>query len=135
MAFSIYKPGQGKYARLATGALLALLAAYGTSSLRGALGESGVMFRIGPQEFTYAQIIPIVVFALLVAAIAWGLNHRRFADFLIETETEMGRVIWPARSAVIGSAVVVIVTLVLTSVLLYGADNLLLVVLKSVGLY
>lgn len=135
MALSIYKPGQGKYARVTTGVILALWSAYGVNSLKVSLGSAGSLFTIGSQEFTYAQVVPVVVFLAAVALIAWLLNFRKFADFLIETEAEMGRVIWPSRSSVVASSIVVIVTLVVMSALLWGVDTILFWALKAARLY
>ena len=135
MAFAIYKPGQGKYSRTTAGVLLGLTAAYGASALKGTLADAGVMFTVAGQQFSYAQVVPMLVFILLAAAIAWGLNFPRFADFLIETEIEMSRVIWPTKRTVISSSIVVIVTVVVMSVLLYWVDWLFLKGLTAIGLF
>lgn len=135
MALKIYKPGQGRYARIATGVLLALLVGYGCASLRQVLSEAGTLVESGRLTLTYAQVVPVVVFVLSTAALAAALNYPKFADFLIETEIEMGRVVWPTRKAVFTSAVVVIITMLVMAGFLYGADRLLLRLLKVVGLY
>lgn len=124
----IYKPGQGRYARVSTGVLLALFVGYGCSSLRHVLGGTSV-------SSVLARVIPVGVFLLAAAGIALALNYPRFADFLIETEIEMGRVVWPTRKAVLASSVVVIVTVLVMAALLFGADELLWWILDSVGLY
>ena len=135
MAFAIYKPGQGKYVRITTGALFTLLTGYGAHSLEATLADTGTFFTLFGQDFTYAQVIPIAVFLVIVAALVWGLNYAKFADFLIETEVEMGRVIWPTRRSVIGSSIVVVLTVVVMSALLFGVDKLLFTVMHAVGLY
>ena len=135
MALSIYKPGQGKYARVSAGILLGLLTGYGVRSLKQAIAHKGQMFEFGGQSFTYGQVIPVLVFIGVAAGILWFLNYPKIADFLIETETEMSRVIWPTRKAIIGSSVVVVVAVVVMSIFLYGVDRGLLWVLELAGLY
>ncbi|MCD6404903.1 MAG: preprotein translocase subunit SecE [Planctomycetes bacterium] len=135
MAFKIYKPGQGRYARISAGVLLGLLIAYGCASLRGALSEAGTLVTFSRFTLTYAQVVPVAIFILAVAAIAVGLNYPKFADFLIETEIEMGRVVWPTRQAVVASSVVVIVTVVGMAMMLWAVDKGLVALLELVKLY
>lgn len=135
MKLSIYKPGQGKYARITSGVLLGALVAYGATALRTTLGDVGTTWKIGSQTFSVGQVVPLLVFVVLAAVIAWSLNWPKVADFLIETESEMARVIWPTRKTVISSSVVVIIAVVAMSALLYGVDSLLFVILKGAGLY
>jgi len=124
----VYKPGQGRYARIATGAFLAFFAGYGCRSLQQVLGSTSL-------PSIAVKVIPVALFLVAVAVISLGLNYPRLADFLIETEIEMGRVVWPTRKEVLASSLVVIVTLLVMAALLYGADWLLLAVLRVVGLY
>jgi preprotein translocase SecE subunit len=135
MKFEIYKPGQGKYARLIVGFLLAALIAYGCSSLRGYLRDVTYGFSLGSQTFSLGQLIPAGIWLVCVVVIFVGLNYPKFADFLIETEIEMGRVIWPTRRSVISSSIVVILTTVLMSAILWGVDSLLYSLLKLVKIY
>lgn len=114
---------------------MALLAAYGCYALGNSLSETGTLFSLLGNPVSYAQAVPIIVFLALVVALVWLLNWPKFADFLIETEIEMGRVAWPGRRAVFGSSVVVIVTVLLMSFLLYGVDRLLIWLLHLVKLY
>ncbi len=131
----IYKPGQGRYARISSGVLLGLLVAYGCQSLRGLLADAGDLVQLGWITLTYAQVGPAAVFLLAAAALAFALNRAKVADFLIETEIEMGRVMWPTRRAVVSSSVVVIITLLVMAGFLYGVDYLFLELLKLIGLY
>lgn len=135
MAFKIYKPGQGRYARISTGVLLGLLVAYGCASLKGALSEAGTLMTFSRFALTYAQVVPVVVFIVLVTAIALGLNYAKFADFLIETEIEMGRVVWPTRKEVFASSTVVIVAVIGMAILLWAVDNGLVAILELIKLY
>lgn len=124
----IYKPGQGRHARVAMGVFLALFVGFGCASLKGVLDST--MLHMLAKKF-----IPVGVFLVLVLGIALALNYPKLADFLIDTEMEMGRVIWPTRREVFASALVVIVALVAMAAFLYGADQLLLSALKAVKLY
>ena len=140
MAFRIYKPGQGRYVRTATGVLLGLWGIYGCSALSNALSDSGELpgflkpIFLG-QAVTYSQVVPVAVFIALVLVVVWFLNWPKFADFLIETEIEMARVAWPGRNAVIGSSVVVVVTVVVMSFVLFGIDQLLYVIFRLLRVY
>ena len=125
---AIYKPGQGRYARVGAGVFIALFAAYGCSSLGRFLGTTSL-------DPVFVKVIPVAVFLALMVALAFALNYARLADFLIETEIEMGRVIWPTRREVIVSSMVVIITVVVMAAFLYGADRLLLVALRAIRLY
>jgi preprotein translocase SecE subunit len=136
MAFQVYKKGQGRYVRMTTGVLLALLTLYGCSALSAALYESGSLpWSFMGQTYTYSQVVPILVFIAVIAGLVWLLNWPKFAEFLIETETEMGRVAWPSRASVTGSSIVVIVTVVIMSLVLFGIDQLLLFVLGLMKFY
>ncbi len=125
----IYKPGQGKYARIAAGGFLAFFVGYGCISLQGVLGQ---FEEVSPVA---ARAIPVGIFLVSLAVIALVMNYPRFADLLIETEIEIGRVVWPTRNEVMASAMVVIVAVILMAALLYGADWLLLMILRIIGLY
>ena len=139
MGFQIYKPGQGRLVRISTGVLLALLVMYGCAALRDALYEAGPLpawltGAIGV-KLTYSQVLPVVIFIASAVALAWMLNWAKFADFLIETEVEMRRVAWPNRSSVIGSSIVVVVTVIIMSLVLFGIDRVLYALFKLMRIY
>lgn len=125
----IYKAGQGRYTRIATGAFLALFAGFGCSSLYYVLGMTERLDALA------RRAIPVGLFLALVAAIALLMNWPKLADFLIETEVEMTRVIWPSKREVIGSSLVVIITVLVMAAFLHGADWVLLKLLEGVRLY
>jgi len=133
--FRAYKPGQGRYARITSGVLLALLSAYGCRSLSWVLADAGAMPTFLGVTVTWAQVVPVAVFFVVMAAGVYALNHPRVADFLIETETEMGKVNWPSRRTVVASSVVVIVVVLIMAGCLYGIDRFFLVILEQIGLY
>ncbi len=50
------------------------------------------------------------------------VNMPRFADFLIAVEAEMNKVSWPSRGELIRSSIVVLITIVLLTVVLFAYD-------------
>lgn len=125
--FSIYKSGQGYWTRMLTAAAAALLLAlichwlYATVLVRWAKVE-------GSKEFglTVPHRIGIVAaFAIAIMILAWRqLNKPRVVDFLIATESEMKKVNWTDRKALIGSTKVVIIFMFLIAIILFLFDIL-----------
>lgn len=66
--------------------------------------------------------VPALVFAISCWLIFRLVNGQRFADFLIATESEMKKVSWSSKAELIGSTIVVIVTVFILAVLIYIAD-------------
>jgi len=64
--------------------------------------------------------------------VARYLNMAKAADFLIATESEMKKVSWSSKAELIGSTMVVIVTVVLLAVFIYVADNVVLITMQRV---
>ncbi len=118
----IYKRSQGRVARQATFAALALfvlIAAWRLSVAAinwriPALGESSEhLFRYG---------LPGAL-AILGIWIAFRLmNVPSVADFLIAVEAEMNKVSWPTRQELVRSSIVVIVLILVLALILFGYD-------------
>jgi preprotein translocase subunit SecE len=109
-----YKPTQGWYARLWTGIGLGTLLAVGVLRLYDlAKGLSSPAARLG---------IP----ALAGAIVAWFvfrlIHYPPFADFLIATEAEMNKVSWTSKADLKRATSVVLVTVALMSIFLFGVD-------------
>jgi preprotein translocase SecE subunit len=78
------------------------------------------------------RIIPIlpdveITLPIILAALAFWISFRLvnwplFADFLIATEAEVNKISWASRKSVIQDTVVVLCTLVLLTVFLFGVD-------------
>ncbi|MFO0960318.1 MAG: preprotein translocase subunit SecE [Isosphaeraceae bacterium] len=121
-----YKPHQGWYARLWTGIGLGATAAIGLYRLFEYLkSTSNSMFsRFG---------VP----ALLAAGFAWliirVLQYPPFVDFLIATEAEMNKVSWTSKQDLYRATSVVLVTVLLMSVYLFGVDFLWMKLLETIG--
>jgi len=78
--------------------------------------------------FPYATHIQLGVPVLLLVVGAAGIfslvNGPKFADFLIATESEMKKVHWSSRAELIGSTVVVIVTVLILAAYIFGVDSM-----------
>ena len=125
-----YKPGQGTWARWVAGVIMALLALFGCHSLyrfpamfqydsqgrplgRTFWGKQLSTSLPGVKDgLTVGLLIAVVVFIAACAGIYFFvINHKKIADFLIDTEAEMHRVSWPPKHEFIGSSIVVFVSI------------------------
>ena len=113
--FNIYKKGQGKFVRLGTVAGIGLLVL---------LGIQWVDHSIVYPWPSYAKAILSLVLALLGALLAyWAVNNRRFADFMILTESEMRKVAWPAPRTVVNATKLVILMVLGLALMLWVVDG------------
>jgi preprotein translocase SecE subunit len=85
----------------------------------------------GPTEFRSLTLLPAVPYTLplllllLSAWLAWrAVNLPAFADFLIATEAELNKVSWTTQKRLVQDTIVVLVTVVLMAVYLFGVDQL-----------
>jgi len=121
VAFELYKSAQGRYVRVGTAiaaALVALVISYYVW---------GLLSRHVPDDLAYKVYVvyaaPAVLFAVVAAMTAYYLNKPKAADFFIATESEMKKVSWSNKAELVGSTVVVIVTVLLLALFIYLADN------------
>jgi len=122
VALKIYKSGQGPYLRYGTAigiALVGLVVCYYVWTLLTQYVADGLAYKV---YLEYA--VPATLFAVLAVVAAYYLNTPKFVDFLIATESEMKKVSWSSKAELIGSTIVVIVTVVLLAIYIYVADNL-----------
>ena len=77
--------------------------------------------------------LPMLLFLLGGLGAFLLVNWPRFADFLIATESEMKKVSWSTQQELIGSTLVVIVTVVLLGFLIGGLDIFWAWCLKLIG--
>jgi preprotein translocase SecE subunit len=63
------------------------------------------------------------------------LFHHQVADLLIETQQEMRKVAWSTRGEVFASTAVVIVTVTLLALFIFGTDRVLLMLAQVFGIY
>jgi preprotein translocase subunit SecE len=111
----IYQWKQGKVLRRSTAG--AILLAFVLASQ--ALYHSVLYDNLGTTSAT-------AVYAAIVVVGAWVafrvINYPMFADFLIDVESEMAKVTWPSWADLQRATVVVLGTMFVFSVLLFGYD-------------
>ena len=130
----LYKRNQGRVARQATFAALAIIVALGAWSLSEYLG--GIVSEHPSWNASTHNFVRYIIPLLLLAAGVWAsfrvVQMPTFADFLISVEGEMNKVSWPARSELFRASVVVILVIFFLAALLFGYDVLLAQVMKGV---
>ena len=112
--FEVYKPNQGKYVRLGTLITIGVMTGFG-------------MYWLGGQVLTNAglwvQTIAVLTFGTVwTVAGLWLVNHPRYAEFMIMTESEMRKVNWPTFRVVMNSTKVVILMTLILSIILFLVD-------------
>jgi preprotein translocase subunit SecE len=115
MLTHLYKPGQGKYTRLTTGLVVAVIVAMGCWRLYEKLGS-------GDSNLWVVTLVPVVLLGGLGFLIYWLLNKPALADFLIAAEGELKKVNWSSKQEIIVSTVVVIIVVVVMATLLGATD-------------
>jgi preprotein translocase subunit SecE len=109
----IYKRTQGRVTRQVTFAAIALAIVAG-------------LWRLNLILMSYSVGVAYAVPGVLLLLGLWAgyriVNVPEFADFLIAVEAEMNKVSWPTRSELYRSCVVVLVTLLLLSTVLFAFD-------------
>jgi len=122
---ALYKPMQGRHARIYTAAGLGIVLVLGLYRLFGSLSES------------YGQAIGYGVSFGVAAITGWLLfrivQYPPFVEFLIATEAEMNKVSWTSRDDLYRATSVVLVTVSLMSVYLFGVDYLWSMLLQMLG--
>jgi preprotein translocase subunit SecE len=120
----LYKPSQGRLVRRVTFAALAIAVALGAWRLSIYLQQFG-------QALEYA--VPTLVLAAGVWIAFRAVNMPRFADFLIAVEAELNKVSWPSRGELVRSTIVVLITILLLTVVLFAYDILWGLLLRALG--
>ena len=113
---SRYKRSQGRIARQATFAALAIAVAIGAWRLSGTYGGDSPLGRF---------VLPLAIALVGVWAAFRIVNIPRFADFLISVEVEMNKVSWPSRGELFRASMVVLVVIFLLTAILFGYDFIL----------
>jgi preprotein translocase SecE subunit len=115
MAFGIYKPGQAKYTRLATGFGLGIIVGLGCLILYRKLEGADLGLWV-------ATMIPAGLLFIFVLAIVILLNRPLTADFMISAEGELKKVSWSSRREVAVSTFIVIACVAILASLLGITD-------------
>lgn len=121
----LYKPMQGRHARIYTALGLAVVVGLGLYRLHLTLADS------------YGSGVGYGVPLALAALIGWFIfrvvQYPPFVEFLIATESEMNKVSWTSREDLYRATSVVLITVALMSVYLFGVDYVWATTLKLLG--
>ena len=121
---SLYKRNQGKIARQATFAALAVIFGLGAWSLSEFYQDKGPALH---------YFVPLVFLLVGLWASFRIVQMPAFADFLISVEGEMNKVSWPSRTELVRSSMVVIILMFGLTLVLFTYDVALSYVLWYLG--
>jgi preprotein translocase subunit SecE len=110
---TVYKSGQGNYARLGTLGALLVLITYGGYSWSQLFPADQPIWKWG---------LPVVVGGLVAWAAYRIIHYPPFADFLIATEGEMAKVKWPTRRELWAATIVILASVIILAVFLFFTD-------------
>jgi preprotein translocase subunit SecE len=110
---STYKPMQGWYARTYTAVGLGVVVGLGILRLHETVRDARPATRFG---------VPAAVGAVLGWFIFRLIQYPPFVEFLIATEAEMNKVSWTTRDDLYRATSVVLTTVLLMAVFLFGVD-------------
>jgi preprotein translocase subunit SecE len=120
----LYKPMQGWNARLYTALALGLIVAAGAWRVYEASLEYSPLWRVGwPAGF--AVVLAWFIFRIV--------HFPPFAEFLIATEAEMNKVSWTSKDDLYRATTVVLSTVALVAIFLFGVDQVWLILLQFLG--
>ena len=124
--FDLYKRNQGRLTRQLSALGMALILVFGTWTLsQGPLAEYQTAIQVG---------IPLAITLVGFWLIFRVVNYPRFADFLIAVEGEMDKVSWPSKAELVRATAVVIITMLLLGMLLFGYDLLWVYIFQKLGI-
>ena len=125
--FDLYKPLQGRQARIYTGVALAFIVVMGLRELYLTLESQPTMGDTAP----YLVVIGL---GLVLGWVTFRLlQYPPFVEFLIATEAEMNKVSWTSRDDLKRATTVVLVTVAVMAVFLFGVDWLWSNLLQAIG--
>jgi preprotein translocase subunit SecE len=124
LSADLYKPLQGKRARLWTAVALGVIVLVGVWRLYDGYDSLSIGGRAALALGT-GSVLGWVIFRLI--------NWAPFADFLIATEAEMNKVSWISKQDLKRSTAVVLTTVILLSILLFGVDIIWQLFLEFIG--
>jgi preprotein translocase SecE subunit len=122
----LYKPGQGYYTRVWTGAAVGLFICWGAQWLFKKLEVFNS--RVLQVSFAVAVILGFGLWAYHLLG-----RSRKVGDFLIATEGEMKKVNWTSRREIIGSTKVVIFVVISMTVILFLVDLFFMAFFSGIG--
>ncbi len=119
-----YKPLQGKLARRFTTIALGTVVVLGLLQL---------FYQLGDTSRTTQLAVPAIVGVVVGWLIYRILEYPPFVEFLIATEAEMNKVSWTSRDELKRATAVVLITVSVMAVFLFGVDFLWQFLLKLIG--
>ena len=122
----VYKPLQGRLARIWTGVGLGVIVAVGVWRLKDTL--EGLGYQIPTQLG-----IPAAIGVVLGWIVFRLVQYPPFVEFLIATEAEMNKVSWTSRAELYRATVVVLATVLIVAVYLFGVDTVWSSLLQAIG--
>ncbi len=120
----MYRQEEGMWARVPTAITGGVVTVIATSA--------ALHWGSGIAPFIWAGL---VFLAFSVVTLYFSFFHRKTGDVLIDTESEMRKVVWPNRDEVTGSTIVVIATTMLLGLTIYLMDRTLTGLLVLARLY
>ena len=120
----VYKKDEGMWARMPVALIGGAITVMAT--------RKAMTWGAGSASYLWAGGMFLV---LAVGTLFVAFFHQKTGDVLIDTESEMRKVVWPNRDEVAGSTIVVIVTTVLLGMSIYAADWLFAQCFRWAGLY
>jgi preprotein translocase subunit SecE len=121
----LYKPMQGRHARLYTAVALGGVLALGLWRLEhDSLNEYAIHTRYG---------VPVLLGLILGWVVFRLVEYPPFVEFLIATEAEMNKVSWTSKDDLYRATTVVLTTVALVAVFLFGVDQVWLILLQFLG--
>ena len=121
---SLYKPMQGWYARVYTALGLGVILVLGLWRLYEVVHDASPATRFG---------VPAAVGAVLGWILFRLVQYPPFVEFLIATEAEMNKVSWTSRDDLYRATSVVLATVFLMALFLFGVDWLWSNMLQLIG--
>ena len=121
----VYKKGQGTRARWVAAVALGAMALFGCYELQEMLSRrlsDDAPLNLGVTAIPLSVVISALAFLAAAVAVAWVVNSRRSANYLITSEMELRKVSWPTRTELKRQTAVVIVTLIFFGLVLLAAD-------------
>jgi preprotein translocase SecE subunit len=115
MIFDIYKPGQGKYARLGSAFGSGIVVVLGCLLLYRKLEGADMGLWV-------STMVPVGISAGFALFIFWLSSRPLVADFLIAAESEMKKVSWSSKKEIAVSTFIVIVLVIILAMLLGVTD-------------
>jgi preprotein translocase SecE subunit len=115
MIFDIYKPGQGKRARLGSAFGFGIVVVLGCLLLYQKLEGADMGLWV-------STMVPVGVSAGFALLIFWLSSRPSVADFLIAAESEMKKVSWSSKREIAVSTFIVIVLVIILAMLLGVTD-------------